>query len=93
MITEEQAERIASEFAGQRQDVGWALTEFDAGWLVEASPSEPPRRGTSALVIERESGRVMRFPSSVSADRILNEYAEIVDRGYAQDRPGPHGPA
>jgi len=35
-------------------------------------------------VIERESGRVMRFPSSVPPRRILIGYAQVADKGQAE---------
>ncbi len=85
MITLEQAERIAGEIAGQAHDSGdqsWELVEFDAGWLIrESSASDASLRGGALRVIERESGRVVRFPSSVPPGRILTEYAQVVERG------------
>jgi hypothetical protein len=88
MITQEQAERIADEIAGQAHesgDQGWELVEFDAGWLIrEGSASDASLRGGALRVIERESGRVLRFPSSVPPGRILTEYAQVVDRGRVE---------
>jgi hypothetical protein len=86
MITAEQAERIAGQVTGGQQDAGWELEEFDAGWLIrENSADGEPRRGAAVRVIERESGRVMRFPSSVPPRRILTEYAQVVERGQAEN--------
>ncbi len=88
MITWEQAEAIAGRIMGQLQDRTWELVEFDAGWLIRETSIDGVRRaGGAAKVIERESGRVMRFPSSVPPGRILEEYAQVVDRGRAED-PG-----
>lgn len=90
MITREQAERIAGEIAGQASDSAarsWELLEFDAGWLMREGPAtDTSLRGGAARVIERESGKVMRFPSSVPPGRILAEYAQVVGRGMV-DRP------
>jgi hypothetical protein len=84
MITKEQAEQIASQVTG-RQDGSWELVEFDDGWLIrESSASDRSLRGGVTRVIERDSGRVVRFPSSVSPRRIVNEYAQVVDRGRAE---------
>lgn len=84
MITAEQAELIAGQVTGGR----WELVEFDAGWLIrENSPDGEPRRGAAVRVIERESGRVMRFPSSVPPRRILTEYAQVAERGQAERPP------
>jgi hypothetical protein len=87
MITHEQAERIADEVIGP--DGGgqsWELVEFDAGWLIrESSSSDASMRGGAIRVVERESGRVMRFPSSVPPRRILTEYAEVVERGRVEN--------
>lgn len=81
MITKEQAERIASQVTG-REDGSWELVEFDDGWLIrESSGSDRSLRGGATRVIERDSGRVVRFPSSVSPKRILSDYAQVVDRG------------
>ena len=88
MITQEQAERIAGEILGDADDSGeqnWELVEFDAGWLIrEGSASDASLRGGALRVIERESGRVMRFPSSVPPGRILTGYAQVVDRGRVE---------
>jgi hypothetical protein len=84
MITKEQAEQIAGQVTG-RQDGSWELVEFDAGWLVrESSASDRSMRGGATRVIERDSGRVVRFPSSVSSSRIVNEYARVVGRGRVE---------
>lgn len=84
MITQEQAEQIAGQIT-DRQDGSWELVEFDAGWLIrESSAGDPSLRGGAARVIERDSGRVVRFPSSVPPRRILTEYAQVVDRGRVE---------
>jgi hypothetical protein len=92
MITQQQAERIAGEITGRAQDSGdrgWDLVEFDAGWLIRTSSlSDRSLRGAAVRVIERESGRVMRFPSSVPPDRILTEYAQVVEQGRAENPAG-----
>jgi hypothetical protein len=89
MITQEQAEHIAGEITGHPRDGGdggWELVEFDAGWLIrESSASDASLRGGALRVIERESGRVMRFPSSVPPGRILTQYAQVVERGRAEN--------
>jgi hypothetical protein len=82
MITKEQAERIAGQITGRQPGAGWELVEFDAGWLIrESSDGDPSLRGAAHRVIERESGRVMRFPSSVPPRRILTGYAQVMDKG------------
>jgi|HubBroStandDraft_5_1064220.scaffolds.fasta_scaffold306204_2 hypothetical protein len=86
MITRERARDIASQITGQAQESGnWELVEFDAGWLIlESSSSNASRRGGALRVVERESGQVVRFPSSVPPQRILSEYAQIVERGRVE---------
>jgi hypothetical protein len=88
MITQEQAERIAGEITGQAHgsgDQSWELVEFDAGWLIRESwAGDTSLRGGALRVIERENGRVMRFPSSVPPGRILTEYAQVVERGRVE---------
>lgn len=86
MITQEQAEAIADRIIGQREDMTWELIEFDAGWLIQVTFTDGVyQRGASVRVIERESGRVMEFPSSVSSERILKEYAQVLNRGRPED--------
>lgn len=85
MITREQAEQIASQVTGT-QDGSWELVEFDDGWLIrESSASDRSLRGGATRVIERGSGRVVAFPSSISPRRIVNEYARVVERGRAEN--------
>jgi len=84
MITIDEAQRIASEVIGPAtagDGQGWHLEEFGAGWLVrEDWMSEGPVRGGSFCVVERATGRVMAFPTSISPDRIMTEYDQVVDR-------------
>jgi hypothetical protein len=88
MITRDEAERIATQVTGSPSDDaehGWALEEFDEGWLINEREADDYRGGASR-VIERESGRVMRFPSSVPPSRILDEYGKILGRGRPEAR-------
>lgn len=92
MITREQAEDIASRVVrAETDDPGtrnWDLVEFDAGWLIqEQAAADPARRGAATRVVERATGRVMRFPSSVPPGRILREYDSVVPRGRIE-QPG-----
>lgn len=84
MITHEQAERIAAEAvgpAGAGDGLGWHLVEFDAGWVVWGDWfGDPSMRGGAVCVVERATGRVMSFPSSVAVTRIMSEYDEVIDR-------------
>jgi hypothetical protein len=84
MITHEQAERIAAEAvgpAGAGDGQGWHLVEFDAGWVVWGNWfGDPSMRGGAVCVVERATGRVMSFPSSVAVTRIMSEYNEVIDR-------------
>jgi hypothetical protein len=87
MISHEQAERIAAQFVGAPASDphnGWDMEEFDAGWLVLKHATRNLRGGGS-YVVERESGRVLHFPSYVSPGRILEEYDQVVDRGFPED--------
>jgi hypothetical protein len=87
MITRDEAERIAAEVVGLPSDDaehGWDLEEFDQGWLINEHGWDD-YRGGATRVIERGSGRVMRFPSSVPPASILEEYGEILRRGRPED--------
>jgi hypothetical protein len=82
VITSDEAQRIATEVIGPpAEGQGWHLEEFDAGWLVrEDWMSEESVRGGSFCVVERATGRVLSFPSSISPTRIKTEYHQVVDR-------------
>jgi hypothetical protein len=92
MIIKAEAERIATELLGSAtvgDGRGWRLVEFDAGWLIWRDwmdNNDGSRRGGSASVVERESGRVMGFMSSVSVDSILTEYDQVVGDGFPYPR-------
>lgn len=88
MISRDQAERIADEILGSRpEDVeqGWDLEEFGAGWLIVRNAANG-RRGAASLVVERATGRVMRFPSYIPPTRILEEYDQVVANGHPDER-------
>jgi hypothetical protein len=84
VITSDEAQRIATEVIGPATAAdgqGWHLEEFDAGWLVrEDWIGEAPVRGGSFCVVDRATGRVLSFPSSISPTRIMTEYHQVVDR-------------
>jgi len=88
MITREQAEEIASRVVRTKPEDSpgtWKLVEFDAGWLIEVPAMfDRSLRGGATCVIERATGRVMRFPSSVPPDRILSEYDDVVSDGRVE---------
>lgn len=88
MISREQAEWIAGEVLGSRsEDVeqGWTLEEFGAGWLIVRN-AVSGRRGGASLVVERDTGRVMRFPSYIPPTRILEEYDQVAAGGAGAHR-------
>jgi hypothetical protein len=87
MITRDEAERIAALVVGLPADDaehGWGLDEFDKGWIIIERGWED-YRGGATRVIERESGRVMRFPSFVPPDLIAADYAEALQDGRPED--------
>ena len=87
MITRDQAERIVAEKIGAPSDDpdrGWELEEFSAGWYVIEHAKEG-RRGGAGHVIERESGRVMSFPSAIPPVRIIEEYDQVLQYGRPVD--------
>jgi hypothetical protein len=93
MITREQAESAVSNRFGPSQEDeqrNWELIEFSAGWLVLRNVAvDASRRGAAVHVIERESGRLMVFPSSVPPQRILDDYSAVLGSGHAEDEIPP----
>jgi hypothetical protein len=88
LITRDEARRIAAQVVGAPADDvdrGWALKEFEAGWLI-FEIAQIGNRGGETRVIERDSGRVMRFPSNVPPSYILDRYDEVVHDSRPQDR-------
>jgi hypothetical protein len=80
VITEQDAERIAADYLGRPAadaTLPWRLMEFPAGWLVRQQ--YPPRRGRrgAALVIERATGSLVRFPSVLAPVAIIEEYPNV----------------
>lgn len=86
MITRNDAEVIASSLLGRAPDDDqhpWQLREFADGWLiVEPPPPGENVRGGASRVIEREAGRLIRFPSSISRRHIVEDYPRVRDRGH-----------
>jgi hypothetical protein len=89
MITQQQAESIAQGLLGRQAadaDQPWGLLDFDHGWLIrEEPPAGEELIGEAHRVIERETGRVVLFPSSVPPGRIMNDYSAIQDRGLVEN--------
>jgi hypothetical protein len=88
MITRDQAECMAAEMTGASSDDperGWELEEFSAGWYV-IEHAKRGRRGGVSRVTERESGRVMRFPSYVPPGRIIERYDAVLEDGRPDER-------
>ena len=83
MITQDQAAAIAFHVCGAPPSDpkrGWDLTEFDAGWLI-TERAKAARGDGGTRVIERDSGRVMSFPSSVPPSRIMADYQAVLKDG------------
>jgi len=90
MATENEALALAGRALGRPSTDSlrpWRLIEFPEGWLIEETvdSSKPETIGAARLVIERETGRVMRFPSSVPPRRIVGDYQAVVTRGFVED--------
>jgi hypothetical protein len=90
VINSDDALRIATGVIGPpgaADGQGWHLEEFDSGWLVrEDWMNDGPVRGGSFCVVERATGRVLAFPSSISPARITAEYDTVVDRASPVSR-------
>jgi hypothetical protein len=88
VITEQDASTIAAALLGRpkdHRDRPWDLEEFSDGWLIiEKPPAGELFVGAASVVIERETGQVRRFPSSVPPMRITREYSAVRDRGHEQ---------
>ncbi|CAO5234212.1 hypothetical protein [Frankia sp. AgKG'84/4] len=88
MINEVEAVGIASALLGRPgddPDRPWHLMEFEQGWLInETGYLAGKVAGSLGRVIEKESGRVVRFPSAVPTRRILSDYEAVVNRGRAE---------
>jgi hypothetical protein len=87
MITRDEAERIAAQVIGlpaNDAEHGWDLDEFDKGWII-IEHGWDDYRGGETRVIERESGRVMRFPSFLPPDLIVRDYVQALPDGRPED--------
>ncbi|ORT53001.1 hypothetical protein [Frankia sp. KB5] len=85
MINEQQARDIAVKMLDRPADdpqQPWSLQEFPQGWLInETAHLREEHAGVVGRVIERDTGRVMCFPSRVPPSRILTDYNAIVAKG------------
>jgi hypothetical protein len=63
---------------------GWDLREFDRGWLLDKIAAKD-RRGGLAFVIERDSARVMSFPSFVPPGLIMADYDDALSGGLPKE--------
>jgi len=89
VIDEQRAREIAAALLGRPADdpqQPWSLREFAQGWLIDTTAHLTEEyAGAAAYVVEKNTGRVMCFPSFVPTPRILRDYDAIVDRGYPED--------
>lgn len=85
MIDEERALVVVSAIlqrSSNDMDRPWRLVEFPQGWLVrEGQEGDRGPIGGVVRVVEKESGRVLRFPSRVPTGRIISDYPAVVDKG------------
>jgi len=93
MITQQQAEGIAAHLHGPRteaDDQAWRLMEFDHGWVIvkPTPPGQARRRGGATEVIERDGGHVVRFPSNVSLQGIVDDYPAVRHWGHEAGTAG-----
>jgi hypothetical protein len=92
MIDTETAREIAVAFLGRPSSDPtrpWSLIEFREGWIInETGYLGDDFVGSLGHVIEKEEGRVLRFPTRVPTDRIMTEYDSVV--GTARVVSPPH---
>lgn len=77
MISQPDATRRAREFMmrhGAPEDVSFTVRSFDEGWLLMPRASGPPRFGGIRLVVDRETGEVVSYPTSVPPELTISEY-------------------
>lgn len=87
MITPDEAASIAERVVGAPADDpgnGWTLEEFQDGWLIYEKAAIG-LMGPATRVVEKSSGRVISFPSSVSLRRIRTHYAETLADAFPVD--------
>lgn len=58
------------------------LEPFGAGWHVRRVDSGVVFRTAGTLVIERDSGHMLQFPSFVPTGRVLREFDEVRVLGH-----------
>jgi len=87
MVDEDSARALATAVLGRPHDdpeAPWELVEFTQGWLIR---TESSGRGDAPRVVERDSGRVLAFPSSVPSRRLLSDYPTLASRGFVEHDP------
>jgi hypothetical protein len=88
MIDEERALSVISAIlqrANNDPERPWTLVEFPQGWLVrEGREEDRGSIGGVVRVVEKDSGRVLRFPSRVPTGRIIADYTSVVDKANVE---------
>lgn len=64
----------------------WTMVAFSEGWLIRRGPFEG-YVGQASYVVERESGRLLMFPSAIPPKRIREDYSSVKARG-TEVKPG-----
>jgi hypothetical protein len=87
MIDENEAHRIATSVLNRQHDDPegpWELVEFPQGWHIKDSLQ---RRGSATRVVERDSGKVLRFPSALPPRAIRERFSMVVDEARVEFDP------
>jgi hypothetical protein len=64
------------------------LDEFPEGWQV-IQPIPEGYRGATTLAVERSTGTLLEFPSSIPPDRVSEEFAEVRSDAYTVGQARP----
>ncbi|WP_256804639.1 hypothetical protein [Frankia sp. ACN10a] len=82
MIDTTTARKIAVQLLGRPSNDPtrpWNLIEFPQGWIInETGYLGDDFVGSLGHVIEKEDGRVLRFPTRIPTGRIMTEYDAVV---------------
>jgi hypothetical protein len=85
MIQEADARAAVRGYLGSDE---FELDEFPEGWRV-IRPIREGYRGAVTIAVERSSGTLLRFPSSIPPDRVSEEFAAVRADGRAVGQAGP----
>jgi hypothetical protein len=83
-VNVDEARALVALATGANLDGAWHLAEFPAGWTVVRDQSEG-LMGAATIAVEKATGLVLSFPSSVPPLMVRTQWERVRSRGKVMD--------